>query len=205
MRVGLDFDNTIVRYDSLFHRLALEGGWIPADLPRSKLSVRDHLRGIGREDVWTEMQGVAYGPRMGEAECFAGVREFLRWAREADLAVSIVSHKTRHPFIGPAHDLHEAARRWIEQSLRDDRGSLIDAASTFFELTKEAKCARIASLGCGVFVDDLPELLSAPEFPSGVEALLFDPDGHHGGSGLQRVGTWAELQAAIASRWRQVR
>ena len=32
MILGVDFDNTIVAYDSLFHRVALERGLIPADL-----------------------------------------------------------------------------------------------------------------------------------------------------------------------------
>jgi hypothetical protein len=109
MRVGLDFDNTIVRYDALFHRVALEGGWIPPGLPATKLQVRDHLRAHGREQTWIEMQGHVYGARMAEAEMFPGVDRFLRW-RASGLAVSIVSHKTQYPFAGPRHDLHEASR-----------------------------------------------------------------------------------------------
>ena len=41
MRIGLDFDNTIVTYDSLFHKVATEQGLVPASLPVSKLAVRD--------------------------------------------------------------------------------------------------------------------------------------------------------------------
>jgi hypothetical protein len=203
MRVGLDFDNTIVSYDSLFHKIAREGGWIPQDLPRSKLLVRDHLRKIGKEEIWTEMQGLVYGARMAEAESFPGVANFMRWARGEGIELFIVSHKTRHPFLGPAYDLHAAARAWIENSLRDERGPLIESANVYFELTKEEKCARLKALGCGYFVDDLPELLTAPEFPRSVEPLLFDPDGHHIATGLQSVKSWAELQDLIASKWQQ--
>ena len=32
----------------------------------------------------------------------------------------------------------------------------------FFELTKEAKVARIGGLGCTHFIDDLPEFLREP-------------------------------------------
>ena len=32
MRIGVDFDNTLVCYDGVFHRAALERGLIPSDL-----------------------------------------------------------------------------------------------------------------------------------------------------------------------------
>ena len=51
MLVGLDFDNTIVCYDRLFHRLARERGLIPEHVPATKGAVRDHLRNVGRERV----------------------------------------------------------------------------------------------------------------------------------------------------------
>ena len=205
MRVGLDFDNTIVSYDSLFHKVAREGGWIPDGLPRSKLLVRDHLRGIGKEEVWTEMQGLVYGARMAEAESFPGAAQFMRWARGEGHELFIVSHKTRHPFLGPRYDLHAAASEWIGNSLRDEGGPLIEPANTYFELTKEEKCARIGALDCSCFVDDLPELLTSPAFPRHVEPLLFDPDGHHAGGGLRSVNSWADLQRLIASEWQRSR
>ena len=41
MVLGVDFDNTIVRYDELFHSVAVERGLIPATLPaRKKRSAR---------------------------------------------------------------------------------------------------------------------------------------------------------------------
>ena len=44
MVIGIDFDNTIVSYDDLFHRLATERGLIPAAFPSRKTSMRDFLR-----------------------------------------------------------------------------------------------------------------------------------------------------------------
>ena len=44
MIVGIDFDNTIVCYDSLFYNIALEKGLIPSNISKSKNSVRDYLR-----------------------------------------------------------------------------------------------------------------------------------------------------------------
>jgi len=44
VRIGIDFDNTIVSYDTLFHRVALERGLIPISVPANKISVREYLR-----------------------------------------------------------------------------------------------------------------------------------------------------------------
>ncbi|MBI2360879.1 MAG: hypothetical protein HYV04_18575 [Deltaproteobacteria bacterium] len=82
MRIGIDFDNTIVCYDQMFHRIALERGLIPASLPATKGHVRDMLRRMGREEEWTEMQGQVYGKRLHEAEPFPGVLEFFTLCRE---------------------------------------------------------------------------------------------------------------------------
>jgi hypothetical protein len=57
MILGVDFDNTIVRYDELFHRIAVERGFIPKSLPARKKEVRDFLRRQGHEQTWTELQG----------------------------------------------------------------------------------------------------------------------------------------------------
>lgn len=177
MRVGLDFDNTIVSYDSLFHKVAVEGGYVPPSLAPTKLAVRDHLCANGREEVWTEMQGYVYGARMMEAVAFPGVLNFLLQARGSGLVVSIVSHKTQHPFLGPRYDLHAAAREWIDSYLVDTSGLLIPEDLIHFELTKEDKLKRIGASDFVYFVDDLPEILSAPAFPLNTVPVLFDPAG----------------------------
>ncbi len=111
MIIGVDFDNTIVCYDGLFHKLAVEQGLVPANLPPAKNAVRDYLRQTGQEDRWTELQGYAYGPGMKQAQLFPGVLEFFDRCRQAGVEVFIISHRTRYPFLGERHDLHQAARR----------------------------------------------------------------------------------------------
>ncbi|MDB5813299.1 MAG: haloacid dehalogenase-like hydrolase [Rhodocyclales bacterium] len=179
MRIGLDFDNTIVSYDALFHKVALEQGVVPQETAVNKLAVRDHLRAVGKEDVWTAMQGYVYGARMDEAQAYPGLHEALRAALDVGHTLCIVSHKTRHPFLGPQYDLHAAARSWIERHLLSGKDPLVDESAIFFELTKPEKIARIAALECDVFVDDLPEILLADGFLPTTRRLLFDPEAHH--------------------------
>jgi FMN phosphatase YigB (HAD superfamily) len=192
MRIGIDFDNTLVSYDALFHRVALDQQAIPADLARTKLAVRDYLRRVGREPLWTEMQGTVYGARMDEAQAYPGAIEFLRWAAAEGIGLCIVSHKTRHPFIGQKHDLHAAARRWVERHL----AGTVDSTDVFFELTKEEKISRIIATGCDYYVDDLPEILLAPAFPPEVHRILFDPDANHAAEpSLLPMRSWDEILA----------
>jgi hypothetical protein len=204
MRVGIDFDNTIACYDGVFHAAALERGLIPVDLARDKNSVRDHLNGSGRKDDFTELQGYVYGARMNLVSSFPGFADFIAVAQGAGHELFIVSHKTRHPLLGPKHDMHAAARGFLlDRGLIGEGAAKIDPARVFFELTKEAKVARAASLGCEMFIDDLPEILAMPGFPEGMRKILFDPDNqfagsHDGKAKLDRRSSWAAISADVA-------
>jgi hypothetical protein len=200
MRIGIDFDNTIVSYDELFHRVAIERDLVPADTAPRKLAVRDYLRRIGREDDWTEMQGYVYGARMNEALAYPGLLDFLRAAAAHGHACVIVSHKTRNPFLGEPYDLHAAARDWIRGHLGVGDAALVAPNNVFFELTKDEKLARVEALRCDVFIDDLPEILQADGFPKATRRILFDPDGHHRREPLPDVmvaGSWHEIAGAL--------
>ena len=192
LRIGIDFDNTIVCYDEVFHRVALEQGLIPAELPVNKGAVRDYLRAVGKEDLWTAMQGYVYGERMIDAPAFPGVLDFVGRLVQTHIPVFVISHKTRYPYLGPKYDLHQSARDWLEKNgFFDSRRIGMSHDEVFFELTKAAKLQRIAALECSHFIDDLPELLSEPEFPGAVRRLLFDPNEDHPESPIyQRLTSW---------------
>lgn len=199
MLVGLDFDNTIVCYDGLFHQLARERGLIPADLPATKGHVRDYLRSIGREPDWTEMQGIGYGPRIVDASPFPGVKSFLRHCAQEGLHCVIISHKTRHPYLGEKHDLHEAAHRWLHaHGFYDTPATGLSPESVHLALTKQAKLDRIGELGCDVFVDDLPEFLGEPSFPKCARRILFDPaNACTDAEFYQRADSWIRITELI--------
>jgi hypothetical protein len=201
MRIGIDFDNTIACYDGVFHAAALERGLIPADIGRDKNSVRDHLNGAGREDDFTELQGYIYGARMDLVAPYPGFAEFVAAARRAGHELFIVSHKTRHPILGPKHDMHAAARGFLAaRGLVGDSASQIDPARVFFELTKQDKVARAAALQCEVFVDDLPEILAMPGFPDGMRRILFDPENQFENSrdhASAHSASWAAITADL--------
>jgi FMN phosphatase YigB (HAD superfamily) len=197
MRIGIDFDNTIACYDGVFRAAALERDLIPADLGPSKNAVRDFLNGSGRKDDFTELQGYVYGARMDLVSPYAGFATFLKRAKAAGHELFIVSHKTRHPMLGPRHDMHAAARGFLEtRGLVGDQA--VPADQIFFELTKEEKAARAHQLGVDIFIDDLPEILAMMTATGSMRGILFDPDAHHrNDTPFERFGDWDSLSAAV--------
>jgi hypothetical protein len=201
MRIGIDFDNTIACYDGVFHTAALERGLIPADLGRDKNSVRDHLNGSGRKDDFTELQGYVYGARMDLVSPYPGFADFVAAASQAGHELFVVSHKTRHPILGPQHDMHAAARGFLtDRGLMGAATEQIDPANVFFELTKDDKVARARQLACDIFIDDLPEILGMAGFPDGMRKILFDPENQFAGQagGFDRRASWVEIAAELA-------
>lgn len=196
MRIGVDFDNTIVSYDALFHRLAVEQEHITPEVPATKEQVRDTMRRAGREEAWTELQGYVYGARICEATAFAGVKDFFRNCREAGVEVCIISHKTKHPFRGPAYDLHRAALDWLEHNgFFDPRDIALPRDCVYLRTTLADKLQQIGDCGCTHFIDDLPELLSEAAFPATAERWLFDPNDHHPHERrFARVTAWTQLE-----------
>ena len=73
--LGLDFDNTLVRYDKLFHKLAIEKNLIDKSTPANKVEIRQQLKNKGKEMEFTLMQGEVYGLRiLGSGSCRGDAR-----------------------------------------------------------------------------------------------------------------------------------
>ena len=96
MKIGIDFDNTIDRYDSSFRRTAIATQLITEEWGgRSKTELRNYLRTLpDGEQLWMKLQGQVYGKFMHQAEIMPGFLEFLLKCRLRGHQVFIVSHKT---------------------------------------------------------------------------------------------------------------
>ena len=199
--IGLDFDNTIACYDAVFYRAAREQNLIPENVAETKSGVRDYLRSIGREDDWTKLQGYIYGARMDLASVYPGALEFIAWCVSEGIAVRIISHKTREPYMGPAYDLHAAAAQFLEDNGLFDRDRVgLPRENVFFEVTLQEKLARIAAENCSHFLDDLPELFSEDAFPGDTSQILFDPNHRDLEAGKYRkIHHWRDLRPILES------
>jgi len=200
IKLGLDFDNTIVCYDDAIALLAEELFDLPPEVPRTKLGLRDYLRGADREPEWTAFQGELYGPGMRYAQPFEGAVETMMQLVTAGHELVIVSHRSRRPYYGEQHDLHGAARCWVADRLQSARLFCEDNDSVNFLETRHEKLVRIAELGCKAFLDDLPEVLGAPYFPATTTGILFDPSGTtRKTEGKRCITAWSELRGVIDS------
>jgi hypothetical protein len=195
--IGIDFDNTIVSYDRIMHRLAVEFGWISSDTPVSKKNVRDLIRKLDDgETKWQRMQGIVYQEKMQEADLLDGVSLFFQTCRKLQIPVYIVSHKTERAHFDDRETggLRGAALRWMEsREFFSEKGLGLPRDSVFFESTRSEKIERIKKLECTHFVDDLEELFSDSSFPDRVEKILFSPHEKIDVSETRVVSSWKEI------------
>ena len=202
MRIGIDFDNTLITYDDLFTRLARERGWLPSSPMAEaidKRAVRDRVRLLeDGERKWRNLQAEAYGPCIMGAPMKDGAAAFLRVACFRGAELFVVSHKTVFAYSdrAQAHNLRDAALAWMTRHrffLSEGFGIPLD--HVFFESSRKKKVSRIAKLDCSHFIDDLPEVFEEPGFPNRSIRFLIGPHGDPSPVGPYRVVSgWKVIQ-----------
>ena len=204
MLIGVDFDNTIVCYDRLFHHVAVERSLIPATLPADKESVRNYLREQGREDDWTELQGLGVRGADSRGGALPGCVRVL-------LGVPPAWHSGlcdqpqdspagARPPGGPARSRTRLAGkpgipRWPRTSgLPEDR--------VFFAETKPGKLQRIRELGCSHYHRRLARVPAGAGFSgpksSGYFSIL--GTGYAGRVPFVRVPNWEAARRHLLPR-----
>jgi hypothetical protein len=199
LRIGIDFDNTIITYDDVFRAAAAAGGLVVPSFSGNKQAVRDAIRLLpDGELAWQRLQGQVYGKGIGGATIVAGVEAFLRRCSKEGAAVVVVSHKTEYGHFDPDRvNLRRAALDWMagQRLLGGDHG--IALAGIYFESTRAEKLARIAALSLTHFIDDLEEVLSDPDFPPHVERILFADGAQPASASYVSCSTWRDIERQI--------
>ena len=174
--IGLDFDNTIVKYDDVFHKYGVHIFGMPPRIPKTKTSVKEYFwtyKNEGGWEHWVELQGIVYGEKMLEAKPSPGLEKFLENCQRNGIRISISSHKTEFPKRGSKVNLWDSAWQWLENNIFSVRKNLrIRKSDIFFEPERSLKIQRIKSLGCMLFVDDLIEVFNDSTFPTDVKNTL---------------------------------
>ena len=197
LKLGLDFDNTLISYDSIFYETACELNLIPKELKKSKTAVRSYLINQNKEEKFTELQGEVYGSKIINAKQTEGMFEALKLIQKKGYKLAIVSHKTKHPIIGPKYNLHKSALNWLEKNkFFDEEGLFINRKNIFFEQTKEEKVKKIESIGCTHFIDDLPEILDM--INPKIKKILYNPKLNYlKNNDYINMKKWSELSKLI--------
>jgi hypothetical protein len=198
LRIGIDFDNTIITYDDVFCAAARAKGLVAADFAGNKQAVRDAIRLLpDGELAWQRLQGQVYGKGIAGAKMVDGVAAFLHRARAERCSVAVVSHKTEYGHFDPDRvNLRSAALEWMAGQGLFDGGHGIAVANVYFEGTRAEKLKRIAALSLTHFIDDLEEVLTDPDFPPDVERILF-ADEAPAAAPYTRCATWSAIERQI--------
>lgn len=203
MRIGIDFDNTLACYDSLFVNMVREMGMSEIGEFESKQAIRNCLRQRENgERIWQEIQGKVYGIHMHKAVQFTGENNFLlRCAASPKIEIFIVSHKSEFGhFDNTFTSLREAARIWMQDNgFFDPNKYAIPKTNLFFESSQREKVGRINTLNCDIFIDDLAEIFAHPDFSPTTRKFLFtNGDKRDSIDGIDMVcANWAEIEEAI--------
>jgi hypothetical protein len=198
MRIGIDFDNTLIGYDDVFLAAARERNLVSSGFAGNKQTVRDAIRLLpDGELAWQQLQGHVYGKGIDGAVMLAGVDAFLRRCRAAGHGVFVVSHKTEYGHYDPDRvNLRAAALAWMEaRGFFAPDTYAIPRENVFFETSRAQKLRRIAALECTYFIDDLEEVLTDPDFPPGVNRLLFGAGGST--PGVIMCSSWQRIAATV--------
>jgi hypothetical protein len=190
--IAFDLDNTIICYDEAFRAAASQLDCLPGPgLAINKSTIKASALTCGGNDLWTRLQGLAYGEQIGKAMLFPGCAEFVDSTQEE---LVIVSHKTQFPVLGDKTDLRKAAANWIRSS------PLARLPIHFFD-TREAKVAKVAELLPRALIDDLPEVFQTPGFPSATAFFLFDPENKNPlWTAAPRLRSWHEARQFFLPR-----
>ena len=198
MRIGLDFDNTLVRYDHVFALESKKLGIMPAGWKGSKQELRDELQTRpGGARLWQALQGQVYGIGLQQAVMFPGVANFLmRCTRRGD-ELYIVSHKTEFGHFDTTRTpLRQVAFSWMESKGFFEHSRFgLTKENVFFTGTRSEKVKQIDRLNLDIFIDDLEEVFSEEGFPR-ISKILFNvkADGQHHDL---RCENWSEIAQHI--------
>ena len=200
MRIGIDLDNTLAGYDSVFPEAARERGLLPEGFRGGKAEVRNLVRGLADgERQWQALQGRAYGALMSRARLIDGAAEFLLQARAKGAELCIVSHKTEYGHFDPERiNLRQAAWTWLMNNGFFAPDSFrLNMEEIYFESTRADKIARITALDLTHFIDDLPDLFEDPTFPEGPERLLLALQGAPASPRYRAYAGWPAITEAV--------
>ncbi len=178
MKIGIDFDNTIAKYDNSFLNLAYQKKFIKKnEISLGKTKLKNLLlKKKGGKKKWMELQGLVYGKYMHTAEIFPNFINFLFLSKIKKHELFIISHKTKYGhFDKDKVLLRSQALKWmVKKKIFDKNFINFEKKNIFFANTRVEKIKIIKDLNCDWFIDDLYEVLTNKNFPSKTKKILFN-------------------------------
>jgi thiamine kinase-like enzyme len=197
LHIGIDFDNTLIDYHTLFYTYARKQGHINPQQKKDKQHIKHIMTQLpDGASHWTRLQGLVYGTYIKKAKVAKGFYAFLDECRKQNIRLSIISHKTVHPFIGQKINLHKAGFSFIQNDKILHR--FFNNKNIHFVQTLDEKLALIHKIGCTHFIDDLTDVLLSSHFPKNVEKILYSAENIHKiPPSIQMYGNWNTISSYL--------
>jgi hypothetical protein len=205
-RIGIDLDNTILKYDEVFHFLALDQSWIDQGCFPDKNAVKKGLSEKAEdsnqsENRWQQLQAWAYGSHIEKALVFDGLFEFVRQAQQCGDKLFVVSHKTEFSSYDPSVQLRNAALNTLNQrgffKPVNEGGLGFEQQDVFFASSLDEKIQKIKDLNLTHFIDDLSKVICHREFPVETKGILFVPLSDQETGGIRGFQRWNNIKEYI--------
>ena len=114
-KIGIDLDNTIVCYDSVFKYVSKKFTKNSTVKTIDKKKFKSKILESNGLKKWKEIQALIYGKYIKDAEIFPGFLEFAVQSKLRGSELFIVSHKTKYGhFDSRKILLREKALKWME-------------------------------------------------------------------------------------------
>lgn len=199
LRIGIDFDNTIIAYDHVFCAVGKRCGLLEPEFFGGKQAVRDAIRGSPAGELgWQRLQGQVYGKGLADATLVVGFEDFLRHCAHEKCTVLVVSHKTEFGHFDPDQiNLRTTALDWMAANGLFAGENALSRSEVFFESTRAEKVRRIATLGLTHFIDDLEEVLTDAAFPPQTKRILLAEGTTDINAPYVRCPTWQAIEELV--------
>ncbi|MBI4924938.1 MAG: hypothetical protein HY843_03355 [Bdellovibrio sp.] len=180
--IGVDLDNTIICYDKLIKKLALQRALVSLKdkfTPEKLIAFRKKL--LEDDKNFGDTQIELYQDRIMEAKIYAGVKIFFRYCKNNQIPVFIVSHKSKIYSLkgkgkGRRGYFQRAAFSFLKSNGFFDKNRIgLTGKHVFFEESRRNKIKRIKKLQCTHFIDDFEEIFLHRFFPKNTQKMLFSP------------------------------
>lgn len=202
MKIGVDLDNTIINYESVFGLVGVKYGWLPSSfLNKNKEEIKLYLREEKRlgEKTWMKIQGKAYGIDISYARPMQGVLAAFDTMLEHEINLVVVSHKTKYGHYDETKtNLRTAALNFLDENNFFKMNESFNEDHINFYSSLDDKIKGIIDLDLDLFIDDLYKVLNHPLFPQKTKKILFGKPTYTGDLALDfNSCSWKEVTELI--------
>ncbi len=203
LRIGIDFDNTIVNYDGLFSKVAKKLKLNLDSYPVKKESIKKEIfKKKNGLKIWQRLQGKVYGEFIANAKIFNGLKKFIIHSNLKNYKIFIISHKTHFGHYDEKKiSLRKSALDFLNsKKIVNSNITGIKKKNIFFFSTRRKKIIHIKKLKLNFFIDDLSEVLCDKNFPTKTNKILFS-NTKDDKKNIIKINNWFKIDEIINGYW----